>query len=425
MTQLDIAPISTAPISTAPAGRPLRILIGADTFPPDVNGAAQFARRLAVGLARLGHEVHVVCPATATDIGATVDDGIVVHRLPAHRTPVHPTFRVCLPWRARRAVAALLDGLRPDVVHAQAHFIVGRALINEAARRRVPVVATNHFMPENLFDYAKIPRRLRAYAARKAYADLARVFARADRVTAPTPRAAELLRQGGLPMEVTPVSCGIDIDKYRRVAADAAVAERPTVLFVGRLDEEKNVDRLIRAHAMLPEALEARLEIVGDGSQRDRLEALADELGACDRVRFLGYVPDDELLRAYARATVFAMPGTAELQSLVTMEAMSAGKPVVAADAMALPHLVRHGRNGYLFPPTDVSALAARLADVLEAPPAIRGRMGAESGRIIAAHAIGATLETFEGIYREIIGTGARRTVADRAVRAGRVARAA
>lgn len=430
MTQLDIAPpapittapAGSAPIATPPADRPLRILIGADTFPPDVNGAAQFARRLAVGLARLGHEVHVVCPATATDVGATVDDGIIVHRLPAHRTPVHPTFRVCLPWRARRAVAALLDGLRPDVVHAQAHFIVGRALINEAARRRVPVVATNHFMPENLFDYAKIPRRLRTYAARKAYADLARVFARADRVTAPTPRAAELLRQGGLPMEVTPVSCGIDIDKYRRVSA---VTDRPTILFVGRLDEEKNVDRLIRAHAMLPDTLEARLEIVGDGSQRDRLEALAGELGARDRVRFLGYAPDDELLRAYARATVFAMPGTAELQSLVTMEAMSAGKPVVAADAMALPHLVRHGRNGFLFPPADVSALAARLADVLEAPPAIRGRMGAESGRIIAAHAIGATLETFEGIYREIIGTGARRAVADRAVRMAGTAGAA
>jgi glycosyltransferase involved in cell wall biosynthesis len=413
VTELSFAPVA------APSDRPLRILIGADTFPPDVNGAAQFARRLAVGLSRLGHEVHVVCPASATDLGATMDDGIIVHRLPAHKTPVHPTFRVCLPWRARRAVSALLDGLRPDVVHAQAHFIVGRALINEAAGRHIPVVATNHFMPENLFSYTKIPNRLRAYAAKKAYADLSRVFARADRITAPTPRAAELLREGGLPMEVTPVSCGIDIDKYREVVAQAV---RPTVLFVGRLDEEKNVDQLIRAHALLPAQLETQLEIVGDGSQRDRLEALVDELGTRDRVRFHGYAPDGELLKAYARATVFCMPGTAELQSLVTMEAMSAGKPVVAADAMALPHLVRHGHNGFLFAPGDVPALAARLADVLEAPAAARARMGAESGRIIAAHAIGTTLAAFEEIYRDVIGTGARRVVADRSIGVARAA---
>lgn len=399
--------------------RPLRILIGADTFPPDVNGAAQFARRLAVGLARMGHEVHVVCPATATDIGAGVDDGIIVHRIPAHKTPAHPTFRVCLPWRARKAVSALLDGLRPDVVHAQAHFIVGRALINEAADRNLPVVATNHFMPENLFDYVRIPRRLRTYAARKAYADLSRVFARADRITAPTPRAAELLREGGLDLDVTPVSCGIDIDKYRTVTARA---DRPTVLFVGRLDVEKNADELVRAHALLPAELDVRLELVGDGSQRDKLEYLVDELGTRDRVRFHGYAPDAELLAAYARATVFAMPGTAELQSLVTMEAMAAGKPVVAADAMALPHLVHPGRNGFLYEPGNVNALAARLADVLEAPQAVRARMGAASGEIIARHAIATTLETFEGIYRDVIGSGARREVADRAAAVVRAA---
>lgn len=398
---------------------PLRVLIGADTFPPDVNGAAQFARRLAVGLARMGHEVHVVCPSTATEIGASVDDGIVMHRIPAYKTPAHPTFRVCLPWRARKAVSALLDGLRPDVVHAQAHFIVGRALINEAAGRNLPVVATNHFMPENLFDYVRIPRRMRAYAARKAYADLSRVFARADRVTAPTPRAAELLRQGGLGLDIMPVSCGIDIDRYRTHSPRAG---RPTVLFVGRLDVEKNVDELIRAHALLPAELDVRLELVGDGSQRDKLEDLVDELGTRARVRFHGYAPEEELLAAYARATVFAMPGTAELQSLVTMEAMAAGKPVVAADAMALPHLVHPCRNGFLYEPGDVNALAARLADVLEAPRAVRARMGAASGEIIARHAIAATLETFEGIYRDVIGSGSRREVADRAAGVARAA---
>lgn len=84
-----------------------------------------------------------------------------------------------------------------------------------------------------------------------------------------------------------------------------------------------------------------------------------------DRVRFHGFVPEDDLVAAYARASVFCMPGIAELQSLVTLEAMAAGNPVIAADAMALPHLVRPGRNGWLFQPGNVGELATHLTTLL------------------------------------------------------------
>jgi phosphatidylinositol alpha 1,6-mannosyltransferase len=97
------------------------------------------------------------------------------------------------------------------------------------------------------------------------------------------------------------------------------------------------------------------------------------------------------------------MPGVAELQSLATMEAMAAGKPVVAADAVALPHLVRPGRNGWLFPPGDVDALAARLTNVLVTPGA-REAMGAASRELIAGHGLARSLDTFEGLYRTALG---------------------
>lgn len=138
--------------------RPLRIVIGADTFPPDINGAARFAHQLATGLVGRGHDVHVVCPSDTGPAKTTTMDGITVHRLAAHRTPCHPTFRICLPLRTGRAVRQLVDQLGPDLVHVQAHFMVGRALVRAATERKVPVVATNHFMPENLFGYLKVPR---------------------------------------------------------------------------------------------------------------------------------------------------------------------------------------------------------------------------------------------------------------------------
>jgi glycosyltransferase involved in cell wall biosynthesis len=380
-----------------PTGAALRILIAADTYPPDVNGAANFADRLARGLARRGHEVHVVCPAHP----ATDSDGeITVHRIPSLPTPFHPTFRICTPWGASRAVAPLLDRLRPDVVHVQSHFAVGRATLRAATERGIPVIATNHFMPENLLGYAPIPRPVRATVARWAWRDLVRVYRRAQVVTAPTPRAVRLLTDNGLPGAPLAISCGIDLDQYpaRRTGLPAAGT---TVLFVGRLDKEKNVDELIRAAAALPDV---RLEIIGDGACRESLTALAEGLGMLSRTRFHGYVSDHDLLAAYQRADVFCMPGTAELQSLATMEAMAAGLPVIAADAMALPHLVHPGVNGFLYPPGNVTLLAAALAELADDPAGLAA-MGRASRKIIAGHDIQRTLDAFEGLYRATIST--------------------
>ncbi|MGP4043723.1 glycosyltransferase [Streptomyces sp. 2A115] len=98
--------------------------------------------------------------------------------------------------------------------------------------------------------------------------------------------------------------------------------------------------------------------------------------------------------------------GTAEP---VTMEAMAAGKPVVAADAMALPHLVHPGPNGYHFPPSDVRALADRLMELLD-DPASRRRMGEADGKIVAGHGIHRTLTTFEALSLHAAGHPAATT---------------
>jgi glycosyltransferase involved in cell wall biosynthesis len=424
-------PVTSIPtaISRTPAGR-LRIVIGADTFPPDVNGAARFGAQLASGLAGRGHDVHVLCPATAAHQGGEVRtdvmDGVTVHRVPSRRTPFHPSFRVCPPWQARRAAARLLHDLEPDLVHVQAHFLIGRALARTATRQGVAVVATNHFMPENLFGHARVPRWLRSTAARLAWRDLCRVYRDVPAVTAPTPTAVRLLRDNGLPQRATAVSCGIDLDRFPPPSRDERTAQDGhTVLFVGRLDEEKRVDELLRAAALLGADVPVRVEIVGDGSCRTAWRNLADRLGLADRVRFRGFVDEPALIDAYTRCDVFCMPGVAELQSLATMEAMAAGKPVVAADAMALPHLVRPGQNGWLYRPGDVPALAYGLSRLLTEPGAL-ARMGAASRRIVADHAIDRSLDTFEALYRRVLrqpATGADCPVAPAPALAGRAAR--
>jgi phosphatidylinositol alpha 1,6-mannosyltransferase len=109
----------------------------------------------------------------------------------------------------------MATNIDPDVVHAQAHMVVGRGIVNAASRTGRPLVATNHFMPEILAAHSPLPRVLQRLGYRMAWKDLGRVFAKADAVTAPTPAAVELLvRSAGLP-DAFPISCGIDVERYR------------------------------------------------------------------------------------------------------------------------------------------------------------------------------------------------------------------
>ncbi|MCR6489176.1 glycosyltransferase [Amycolatopsis sp. OK19-0408] len=376
----------------------LRVLIGADTFPPDINGAAFFAARLARGLAGRGHDVHVVCPSDTGPARTEQHDGYTIHRLRSRAIPFHGDYRFCTPGGARAALDEVLDRVRPEVVHVQAHFGVGRALLETAARRDIPGMATNHFMPDNLLGYTPFPRRVKAALARWAWRDLVRVYRDARIVTTPTPRAAEVLAGIGLGRPAQVISCGIDLAHY---AGPARPADRPvSVLFVGRLDAEKNVDQLLRSLTPLPHV---RADLVGDGTRRQDLEDLAAELGIAGRVAFHGFVSDADLVRRYAEADVFCMPGTAELQSLATMEAMAAGLPVVAADALALPHLVHHGENGYLFAPGAVTTISRWIAE-LAADPDARARMGEASRAIVAGHDLAGALAAFEAQYRILLG---------------------
>lgn len=385
-------------------GKPrLRILIGADTFWPQINGAATFIARLAAGLAERGHDVHIVAPSYSNKkLGTMVEEHegqkMTLHRLYSWRWPGHPWLRFMMPWRVRQNSARILDQVKPDVIHFQSHIIVGRGMTIEGEKRAIRLVGTNHFMPENLLDHAYIiPKFLRRKAIQAGWAAAGRSFLRAAWVTTPTRRAAEYLEANTSVRNVVAVSCGINADGYN---GNLEPKPENLIVFLGRLSDEKQIDKLIRALAILDPALDAKLEIVGGGELEGKLRALATSLGVADRVTLTGFVEQDQLRDALQRGSVFAMPSIAELQSISTMEAMASGLPVVAADAMALPHLVHDGENGFLFEPGNVEDLAAKLTRVLSMPADEVLKFKKESLAIVAAHDIQRTLDTFESMYR-------------------------
>ena len=381
---------------------PLTILIAADTYPPHVNGAAQFGYRLAKGMTARGHDVHVLaCRPGKGPSYSEFSDEATVHRLRSHSVPTHEYFRVTFPWEIKKEIGLLFDRIQPDVVHIQSHYMIGEHVLYEAVKRGIRVVATNHFMPENLNPFLPFPQWFKDIMGRISWRDMGKVMGQADVVTTPTPLAAKAMHQHAFLRKVLPLSNGIDAAAYE-LGPDETVERHasPTALFVGRLAEEKHVDVLIDAVAKTPKDLDIHLEIVGGGEVRPALEAQVARLGLTDRVRFLGLASDADLRRAYITADVFCMPGTAELQSLVTLEAMSASTPVLLANAMALPHLVRDGENGYLFTPNDSDDLAAKLARVFSLPAHEREAMGKTSREMVENHGIARTLQTFEDIYR-------------------------
>jgi 1,2-diacylglycerol 3-alpha-glucosyltransferase len=388
----------------------MRILIGTDTYYPQIDGTSYFTQRLATGLGARGHEVNVVCPADpALAAPAALSDhqAVSVHTVPSFMTPFHPTQRVCLPAAIRRPAARAVAKIKPDVVHVQGHFPLCRTLMLAAREQSIPVVATNHFMPENLVPYYFFPRWARGSVAAWAWRDVARWFAYPQVITTPTAIAADVLRTHGVDRPVTVISGGVDTRRFspgdgNRAAArgELGLPDKPTILYVGRLSADKAVTDLIDALPEVSRGVDAHLVIAGRGVKMAALRGRCQDIGVADRTHFLGFIPNEDIVRVYQAADVFCMPGRAELQSLATLEALSCGLPAVAAHATALPHLVRDDVNGYLYPPGDIGRLARNLRRVLE-DPAASAAMGRASREIALAHDADLTISQYEKTYRE------------------------
>jgi glycosyltransferase involved in cell wall biosynthesis len=386
----------------------MRILLAAQTYDPPVNGPGVFSRQLAEGFVREGHQVLVLTPSPRLRAVGRLQNGVQVEGVPAlPLLPPYSDVRVSLLSGPR--VARLLDRFRPDVVHLQDHYPLCRSVLGAARRRDVPVLATNHFLPESMLPYIPLPGWCRPRIEGLLWKTALDVLNRADLVTAPSRTAAQILRERGLRVAVHVVSCGVDVERFvpdpgvdrRGVRYRYGLDPEATLfLYVGRLDREKRLEILLHALTRL-DRRNLHLAMVGQGRHRAALLGLVERLGLARRVAFLGYVPGGDLPALLSSADVFAMPSDAELLSIATLEAMASGRPILAADAQALPELVQPGANGILFRPGDVESAArgiAALADHRED----WARMGAASRARALPHDCRETRRRYLELYESL-----------------------
>ena len=177
----------------------------------------------------------------------------------------------------------------------------------------------------------------------------------------------------------------------------------PRILFVSRLAKDKEIHVLIKAMRHLSPELGSQLLLVGRGDDEPRLQELTDELALRDRVRFLGFVPEADLPALYRSSDLFAIASICEVQSLPTLQAAATGLPVVAADAVALPELVRDGVNGFLVPPADPEGFAQAMDQILH-DKAMARWMGVASLGIAQEHVEERTFDRYEALWLQAAG---------------------
>jgi len=387
----------------------MKILIASDLHYPTINGVATFSRNLAKGLAAHGHEVLVIAPSQNGKRSKEVDGNHVIVRTVSVIFPFYQNFRISL--NPAREVRKIIKDFDPDVIHIQMLLGIGQATMRYGNKMGIPIVSTNHAMPENLMDNLRLLAPFSRPINYTISAYGARFHSKADFVTLPTQSAIDMFKASDrITVPMAPVSNGIDLGRFAPGKAPAALykkynlpKDKPIITYIGRLDAEKHMPVLLKAYVrILAKKPDTHMLIVGDGTESSNLKSLAKHLGIDKKISFTGKVSDEDLVELHHVGTVFCMPSPAELQSIATLEAMASGQPVVAVDAGALKELCQDGRNGYLCAQDDEEGIANGLLAIIS-DPKLRSKMSKESLAIAQTHDLETTLNLFEKIYTDLI----------------------
>lgn len=343
-------------------------------FPPHVvGGLGRAVYELARQLVCQGTEVHVLTAATGASAGQEIVDGIHVHRLYSYQPWQQEDF---MQWVFQLNLAIVdaaerleSQGLEADVIHAH-DWLVGWAAMELKQRLSVPLITTIHALEHGRHQGIHTPLQQRIHECERA------LTAASDRVIVCSRyMEGEVRRLFGVPQEkVSVVFNGVEMPDSVPTASEElrrelGVGTGPLLFFVGRLVREKGVHLLLEALARIGwEFPEAKLLIAGKGPQADELKGMAERLGIAKKVRFLGFVSDEQRNELFRMADVAVFPSLYEPFGIVALEAMAHGTPLLVADTGGLREIVRHGENGAMMYTGDVESLANQLRWLLGAP---------------------------------------------------------
>ena len=379
----------------------MKILMISDVALPRVNGVSTAIDTYRRHLAAQGVSVTLLAP----DYGHTPAEANV-WRIPARAVPLDPEDRLM----SYRYLLGLTETLRQesfDLIHIQTPFVAHYAGLELGRRLGLRCVESYHTYFEEYFHHyiPFLPRRLAAIIARHTSR---RQCNAVDALIVPSPAMRDALTAYGVSTPQTVIPTGIPVAQFaqgqgaRFRQQHQLPADRPLLLYVGRVAFEKNIGFLLECMAQLrhshPDTL---LLITGEGPAEQALRQQVAQLGLQAQVRFLGYLDRErELPDCYAAADAFVFASRTETQGLVLIEAMAAGTPVIALAEMGTKSILDAGQ-GCLTPPAEVPAFTRALRDFLD-QPVLQARLAQEArdyARSWSAEALTGTLHNF---YRRL-----------------------
>jgi glycosyltransferase involved in cell wall biosynthesis len=348
-------------MSTLPICRSLRVCIITGIFPPDIGGPATYVPRIAAALAERGHTITVLTLSDCLDH----DDGQYGFRV------VRLPRRLAKPWRWLRSVREIVRlGQDADVLFVNglaieavlANLWLGKPMVQKVVGDLAWERATNRgWVQEGFEDFQRKRYGLKIEGLKALRAWWTRC---ASRVIVPSRYLAGWVMQWGVPAEEMVVIYNA-VEPFDGVPPAIVPLRTPhKAVTVGRLVPWKRVDRIIEA---LVACRTVGLVIVGDGSERKRLEDLANVLNVADRVYFAGQASQAQTRRFMAACDFFVLHSTYEGLPHVILEAMSLGLPVIATAVGGTPEVVCDGGNGRLIGPAD-DALVQVLLQLVSSP---------------------------------------------------------
>lgn len=385
----------------------MRIVIVNDQHWPMKSGCAQASRTQALGLAARGHEVLVIAPSLNTRNDIDHDTNYNIVRIRSFRFRENLRVSVVLD----REVRSVLRDFNPDIVHVHTQLTLGIAVLRAAVKMDIPVVATNHVMPDNIVNNIKgvssFSRPI-SYIWTE-YGNL--LYRGARRIVMPTESALRLFNLDRIEAPTLAISNGVNLDQFVPKKAPVALYEKfgipqdkRVIAYLGRLDNEKHIDVAVKAFAQLYNEGydDIHLLLVGTGNAEDHLHSLVETLNIQDAVTFTGVASEEDWPLLHRVPSIYLMPSPNELQSIATLEAMASGKAVVAVDAGALNELCHNDENGYLVYPDDANGFARSVAMLLDNPRRLAA-FGKHSREIAQIHDEKKIIPQFEALYKDVI----------------------
>ncbi|MFN7171675.1 MAG: glycosyltransferase [Fimbriimonadaceae bacterium] len=342
--------------------RPLKVALFSDSYYPVLNGVSVSIGSLAEELRALGHSVHIY----TSNHSRQRDEDPNIHRFISREFWFAPDYPLAVP-----PFFIHLKGFRSvefDVVHTHTPWTVGFVGLRWAHSHDLPIVSTYHTLYDRYAHH--VPLLPRRYIRFKIAKHTNYYYNRVNHVITPSELAKRWLRRHSVKTPITSIpSAPLTIQHTDRNVARQQHGARPDefiLLYVGRIDREKNLETLLRAAKMVfSEFANTRLWLVGDGHYRSEVKQMVNALGIGDRVRFFGAVPRKDIDSYYAAADLFVFPSYSETQGLVVREAISHGLPVVLIQGGGASESITHGETGYLVR-NDPAAFAEGINTVIQ-----------------------------------------------------------